>query len=112
MCLKNYKLSFDFCPHCGDFVPGVSFLKKEFSDPWVSQGGGGGIVTGEGDTCINSLLDKIISFLKALIKTNFPQMFKYMIFSNVSHLQVFHMYLRCLKIKPDKKFYPISTQSI
>ena len=77
-----------------------------------AKGGEGGIVTGEGDTCINSLLDKIISFLKDLIKTNFPQMFKYMIFSNVSHLQVFHMYLRCLKIKPDKKFYPISTQSI
>ena len=43
--------------------------------------------------------------------TNFPLMFKYMIFNNVPMFQVFCPVTRCPKIKPNIFLFLVSTQS-
>ena len=45
------------------------------------------------------------------MKTNFLRMFKYTLFSKVSMLTSLFSGLRCLKIKLNKSFYPVSTLS-
>ena len=59
--LKTTKFPSNFVPTMWilskNFVPGVGFMNKKFSGPGVSLG----CVTGQGNTCITSDLDEILS---------------------------------------------------